>query len=386
LIQTILEGIDNLIIKQQIENVYGNMESIRQSINQLPNTAPYNESELQSIKKRLNQMKEINEQLYYIKNYLSIMKDIEVVYRSQLEDISKVIDINVNENISKRSSRFPGARIHVAFQFLSKFSSKTTDFLNYLKTNLSNKEGRKKKEQTRTAYDDMLEIKSKYLSRLTDFSLFMKNKFGSNSSVVVSQAKPILQKYTEAINVKLQKDTSGIGPELAKFFGMYVEPVVAIPIEKEETNTVIALDEVIEQLPQTNVFDFTQQQTNVEKVIESNRSLLENITKENVFSQENSETPLSKLKENPENRGTIENTAKKVMSRISKMYKGIRNVGFTRKRMRQEGGRKNTRKNGKSKKSLKPFLLQKTQKSRAKRTKLGKSRHFLLQKTHKKRT
>ena len=74
---------------------------------------------------------------------------------------------------------------------------------------------------------------------MTDFSLLMKNKFGMSSSVIISQARPVLQKYTEAINVKLQKDTTGIGQELSKFFGVYVEPAVAIPIEKEENNEIM---------------------------------------------------------------------------------------------------------------------------------------------------
>jgi DNA repair ATPase RecN len=120
LIQTILEGTDNLKlnIKQQIIDVYGNMGSIRQSISQLPDTAPYNVSNLQSIKKRLNQMKEINEQLYYIKNYIQIIEDADKIYKSQLNDISNIIEINVAENIAKRTSRFSGPRITSSFKFL----------------------------------------------------------------------------------------------------------------------------------------------------------------------------------------------------------------------------------------------------------------------------
>jgi hypothetical protein len=199
-----------------------------------------NNNNLQIIKNTLNQLKEINENLYFIKNYIVIIKDIEIIHKKQIDDLSNIIDINVNN--SSRSSRNSGPRWNTNFNFLSKFSSKTTDFFNFLKTKSSIKESKKDK----TAYDDILEIKNKYISRLTDFSLYMKQKFGSSSSVIITQAQPVLNKYTEAIHVKLTKEQNGVGNELSKFFGIYIEPAVAIPIENEN-DAIVSLDDELRQ-------------------------------------------------------------------------------------------------------------------------------------------
>ena len=136
-----------------------------------------------------------------------------------------------------------------------------------------------------------------------------------SSSVIVTQAQPVLKKYTEAINVKLQKDESGIGKELSKLFGIYIEPVVGIPIEKEGENIVSLDDVILSNHPETEI---------------PIANLTEKIQKENIKSS----SPLTKKTRT--SRNGMKESINKVISRVSNIYR----TSMSRKRKLEGGGYK----------------------------------------------
>ena len=83
------------------------------------------------------------------------------------------------------------------------------------------------------------------------------------------------------------------------------------------------------------------------KLINNNNVIITNIVENDIFSGEttdNNIVSLSKIKNNKENNGTIRQTGKKVIKRISNVIKNVFNPNATRKRLRVEGGKRTHKK------------------------------------------
>ena len=305
---------NNEKIQKLINNIYSNMKLINNEIE-----GPQFESNLPIIKNIFKQLNEITNNIYFITNYIKAKEIIENVFKLQVAELNKIINVNVEDivqNVSAQSnvrvsSRNPETKLNIQFSWLNNVYNKlklklnSSTFVDELKKTPSYDS-----EKSNSAYEDIIKVKKKYLGKITDISESMKEQFGSSSLIMITESKTILNKYTSSIKEKLSKNTNSSQPSLSNliselFFGT-IEPVVAIPINEED-----ALE-------------------------------LENEIADETI---NNKQKLSKQT----NKGIISNTAKKVISAISGTKDLIlRRIVTAKKR----GGYSKKRKNKKNKKTL----------------------------------
>jgi hypothetical protein len=197
------------------------------------------DTNIHKIKPLLTILKEYHDNVYYIFKYDDIKSDIEKTIHDQISELQKIIVVNADEIITGsavvaenvRASR----RAQSSFRpitwlanILTKGSKDTTtsdEFIALLQ--------KTQDTETQSYYDKIISIKKRFYAKMTDLSLFMKEKYGKSAPFVVDQSKKTMSKYNENITTILQKDNTVLGQALLKLFGFVSDPVIAIPIDDE---------------------------------------------------------------------------------------------------------------------------------------------------------
>jgi hypothetical protein len=324
-------------IQKMIYDIYSNMKLIHLQIE-----GPQFQTNLPIIKNIFKQLNETINNIYFITNYFKAKEIVTKAFKLQVNELNKIININVEDiiqdttqQVNKRlSSRNPGIKLSTQSSWLNNVYKKLKEKLN-LRTFVDElkKTPSYESDKSESAYEDIIRVKKKYLSKITDISESMKEQFGISSLVMINESKTILDKYTLSIKNKLTANTNPSQVSLSNviselFFGT-IDPVFAVPIEEEDQ--------------------------------------LENeIANEAIF-VDNKEPRLSKQK----NTGIISNTAKKVINTTQKLYRK-----FVKARVAKRGGRySKKRKAKKVKKTIRKHVKKYNNKSVKKTNK--KRRHTI---------
>ena len=241
-------------------DIYANMGILFALISRISDEPPYDGALLKQIKNIFNQLTEINHGLFYIKNYNMIRKIIVGVVKSQINDLSEVLQISADDVLSKTvtkrgNSRFSGIQFSSLLPSSSSLKNMFTkmktgfnydSFVGELKSIPSNKDTKAKKgaQQEQTLYDLMIATKRKYFARQTDVSESMKEQFGSSGNIMIAQAELVFEKYNKAIEAKLLEgsapEVASIGNFISRLFGIVKKPVIAEPIDSPQAIEVFA--------------------------------------------------------------------------------------------------------------------------------------------------
>lgn len=203
-----------------------------------------------TIKPLLTILKEYHDNVFYIYKYSDIKLDIETTINDQISELQKIIVVNANEIItgsavvaenvraSRRSQSYFRPVTWLA-NILTKGSNDTTTSKEFI-TLLQNTPD----TETKTYYDKIINIKKRFYAKMTDLSLFMKEKYGKSAPFVVEQSKKAMSKYNENITTILERDNTVLGKTLLKLFGFVSDPVIAEPIDEDIFIDNIQMNEV----------------------------------------------------------------------------------------------------------------------------------------------
>jgi hypothetical protein len=325
------------VIQKLINNIYSNMKLINNEIE-----GPQFESNLPIIKNIFKQLNEITNNIYFITNYIKAKEIIKNVFILQVAELNKIINVNVEDivqNVSAQSnvrvsSRNPETKLNTQFSWLNnvykklKLKLNSSTFVDELKKTPSYDS-----EKSSSAYEDIIKVKKKYLGTITDISESRKEQFGSSSSIMITESKTILNKYTSSIIEKLSKNTNSSQPSLSNliselFFGT-IEPVVAIPINDEDA---LELENEIADETINNKQKLSKQtnkgiiSNTVKKVITAISSGTKNLVPRKIITAKKI-GGYSKKRKNKKNKKTLVKRIKKYNKKtIKKHYKKKRNT------------------------------------------------------------
>ena len=203
------------------------------------NDEEFSREHIEQIKKILATLKEYHDNVFYIKNYADIQLKIKKTIESQIKELNKIIEINAREitDISKpvEAINVRSSRNNASFRPITwiknllttnKQITTSAEFIELLKNTQDS--------ESKTFYDKIRKTKDNFLSKITDLTLYMKEKYGNSAPFIVNQSKEIMRVYNDKITSKLKQDTSPVGKTIMNIFGFASEPVVAVPIEDDD--------------------------------------------------------------------------------------------------------------------------------------------------------
>lgn len=225
------------------------------------NNDEFTSSSIEKIKEILVTLREYHDNVFYIKNYADIQSKIKKTIESQIKELNKIIEINAREitDISKpvEAINVRSSRNNMSFRPITwiknllttnKQITTSAEFIELLKNTQDS--------ESKTFYDKIRKTKDNFLSKITDLTLYMKEKYGNSAPFIVDQSKIIMRVYNDKITSKLKQDTSPVGKTIMNIFGFASEPVLAVPIEDDDIMNIIELnDKKVSKSTKTKIKD-----------------------------------------------------------------------------------------------------------------------------------
>lgn len=207
-------------------------------------------SDVQKCQVILPLLKQYQDYLIYFLNFNEINAAQIKTINDQLKELDKAIIITDRDQIIKGSATVINAssRRPSSFRLQLWLESLVTKNKNVSSTEFVTALAANGESNTKTYYDKLLSIKKNFFEQTAKLSVKMKEKYGTSSPFIMEKTKQTFDIYNERIEQVLKKDTSRFGGIMLQIFGWTNEPVVAVPIDDEDSNYYVTVaDEIVDK-------------------------------------------------------------------------------------------------------------------------------------------
>ena len=285
--EQILLEIYQMIMPMDIE------EAILESA-KINNTNIYKEL-VDAHKKKFRELNKIMNSIYFIQNYKEARNIIYKIFKTQVEDLKPIISFDTsrffNNSLEIQNARSRNALLTISsnspwLQTIYTKIKSTLNPVNFIKILRNTKS---QKENIATEYENFMNIKSKYLSRITSISHSMKELFGTHHGMI-EQSRTILDEFTtqfvKDLNKQVEKDknTNPMIPYMIDLFFGITDIAEAVPVEESEVFLGKVAREVISQPKEQKVYKKKDEslpivQNTVKKVLKDSTSIFGSVSR-----------------------------------------------------------------------------------------------------------
>lgn len=246
-------------------------------------------------KKKFRELNQIMNSIYFIRNYKKARTIIFKIFKTQVEDLKPIISFD-SSRFFNNALEIQNARSRNALLSISSNSPWLQTIYTKIKTTLNPvnfikilRNTKSQKENIATEYDNFMNIKAKYLARVTSISLAMKENFGTHHGMI-EQSRTILDEFTTQfvrdLNKQVEKDknTNPMIPYMIDLFFGITDIVEAVPIAESEVFIEKIVKEVVSPSTGKSVYKKKEEsiktvRTTVEKVVKDSESVFKSVSR-----------------------------------------------------------------------------------------------------------